>query len=472
MAERVVMIALSPTMEDGTILNWSKKPGDSVSTGDVICEVETDKASMDYESAQEGTLLRILVKEGDRATVGQTIAILGESGEDTASLEQEIAAEAGGAASGADANLEANDAQPEKSAAEQNASEGNKSGDTALPARESGSGDQKPESEERTEYTVPAPQGQAAPAATAATEPSVGASGDGWVKSSPLARKLANERSIDIARVPGSGPGGRVVRRDVDNYRGAPSAARLQTGAGAGGGGVSATRVAPGEDQVIPVSGIRGVIARRMVTSKFGAPHYYVKLDLEMGPFMAARKALNAELPQKLSVNAMLMKFVAEALKRHPVVNSSWQEDHILQYGSQDIGLAVDAGRGLITPIVRNCGGRGMADIDAELQELIELARTGGLKPEQYQGATFTISSLGSFGVDEFTAIINAPGSAILAVGRIRPTPVFDDAGNVRRADLMTLTLSSDHRVIDGAEAARFMQTLKRMMEEPIRTLV
>lgn len=454
MAERVVMIALSPTMEDGTILTWNKKPGDSVTTGDVICEVETDKASMDYESAQEGTLLKILVKEGDRASVGQAIAIIGESGEDTSALEQEIAG-AGGSAS--EAPPEAGSGAVPDAAAQKR----DEAPASAEAARATGS-----DTPSEKPATAPAP----GPAGTQAADHGV-AGADGWIKSSPLARKLANQRNVDIARVSGSGPGGRVVRRDVENYRGAPEAARLQAGGVVAGGALQAPAPA-GEDQKIPLSGIRGVIARRMVESKFAAPHYYVKLDVEMGRFMAARQALNAELPQKLGVNGMLIKFVAEALKRHPVVNSSWQGDHILQYGSQDIGLAVDAGRGLITPIVRNCGNRGMVDIDAELQQLIELARSGGLKPEQYQGATFTISSLGSFGVDEFTAIINAPGSAILAVGRIRPTPVFDDAGNVRRADLMTLTLSSDHRVIDGAEAARFMQTLKRMIEDPIRTLV
>ena len=438
MAERILMTALSPTMEEGSIVTWNKKEGDSVASGDVLCEVETDKATMDYESTQEGVLLKIVLSEGKSATVGQTIGVIGEKGEDIAGLLSEIDNEAGSASAGG--------------------------GEAA--AADSG-GEAAPES--------PQPAPAAAPAAKAAAESGGGAperageavragaavrGASGIVKASPLARKLAQMKNIDLTQVQGSGPDGRIVKRDVEQYEARPAAAAGATVA-----------AQPGQDQVIAVTGRRAVIARRLSESKFQAPHYYVKNSVNVEEVIAARAALNKQLPQKAGFNAFLIKFVAEALKRHPEVNSSWQGDKIVQFGSIDIGLAVDAGNGLITPIVRNCGNRGVIEIDAELKQLIDKAQNNALKPEEYTGATFTISNLGSFGVEEFTAIINPPGAAILAVGETKPTPVVDDAGEVVVKPIMKLSLSSDHRVIDGAAAARFINELKLMMENPARVL-
>jgi pyruvate dehydrogenase E2 component (dihydrolipoamide acetyltransferase) len=228
---------------------------------------------------------------------------------------------------------------------------------------------------------------------------------------------------------------------------------------------------AAGEDIEIPVAGKRAVIAKRLAESKFSAPHYYLKNSVEMESLIAARNMVNKEVPSKVSFNAFIMKMVAEALKRHPQVNAGWYGDKIVQFGSIDIGLAVDLGNGLITPIVRNVGNKGVVQIDSELKVLIEKVGNGSLKPDEYTGATFSISNLGSFGVEEFTAIINPPGSAILALGEVKKTPVFDENGELKAANLMKMTLSCDHRVIDGALGGKFLSELKKTIESPVRVL-
>jgi pyruvate dehydrogenase E2 component (dihydrolipoamide acetyltransferase) len=429
MAEKVLMLALSPTMEAGTIARWTKKEGDSVSNGDVLCEVETDKATMEYESIQEGTLLKIVVPEGRQAKVEQTIAIIGAAGEDFSPLLAEVDTVASG--SGATASAGTSGAAA-----------------SAAPAR---------------------PTAEAA-AGTPAT-------GDGRAKSSPLARKLADAAGIDLAAVAGSGPLGRVVKRDIEQAiaaggrpAGPARAGAPKTGVPAPGASLPAVAAA-GADETVPVSQKRQIIARRLAESKYSAPHFYLKTSVFTETMMEARAALNATIDHKVSVNAFLMKFVAEALKRHPEVNSSWQGETILRFGSIDIALAVAQPDGLITPIVRNCGGKGIVEIDRELSDLIARARTNKLAPEEYTGATFSISSLGTFGIEEFTAIINPPGSAILAVGQMQKVPVVDEHDAVVVRSQMKLTLSCDHRVIDGAVGASFLSELKAMIEHPVRAL-
>jgi pyruvate dehydrogenase E2 component (dihydrolipoamide acetyltransferase) len=412
MAEKVLMIALSPTMQDGTIVRWNKTEGESLAVGDLLCEVETDKATMEYESQAAGTLLKILVPAGSQARVADPIAIVGKPGEDIAPLLAQ----------------------------------------TKPPA-----------------HAVAAPSAAAAaagarPAAAAAAPaaPAVAADG-GVVRASPLARKLATERGIDLRALRGTGPSGRVVRRDVE---GAGAAAGAASAAGAAG------RALPvGSDEVVPVSGKRKVIAQRLAESKFQAPHFYLKISFEMDGLMAARARLNERRKEKVSFNAFMHKIVAEALKKHPAVNSSWQGDTMRRFASVDIGLAVAQPDGLITPVVRNCGGKGILAIDAELAALIDKARANKLVPEEYTGATFTISNLGSFGIEEFTAIINPPGSAILALGKIAKTPVVADDGSIVVRSLMKATLSCDHRVIDGAIGAAFLSDLKEMIENPMAAL-
>lgn len=421
MAEKVLMTALSPTMEEGTIVGWSKSEGDSVSPGDLLCEVETDKATMDYESTQDGTLLKILRGEGQSAAVGDVIAILGKEGEDIEALVKE-AEEAGKQPSPA----EGADTPPSPPSAAEGESSGAGATETAAPSAEGGK-----------------------------------------VKASPLARKLADERGIDISEVSGSGPAGRVVKRDIESYT--PAAAAEQAGTAAAA--YTRTALAPGEDRTIPVSGKRAVIARRLSESKFGAPHYYVKSSADMSKVIAGRTALNSELPEKVSFNAFMMKLSAEALKRHPNVNASWEGEAIREFGSIDIGLAVDLGNGLITPIVRNCGNKGVVTIDGELKDLIRKAGEGKLAPEEYTGATFTISNLGSFGIEEFTAIINPPGSAILAIGETKKQPVVGEGDEILIKPMMKMTLSCDHRVIDGAAGGRFLNDLRRIIENPIRVV-
>jgi len=453
MAEKIPMTALSPTMEEGTISAWQKKAGDTITAGDVLCEVETDKASMEYESTQEGTLLKIVIDAGDMAKVGQTIAIIGEKGEDTSALEAEIANEGSAptpAEEKADQEEQAGAASTEAAKAEPPVAEASAAEAAA---------DEKSPSAKKTGSEKPAASEAAAAATTDRGE-------SGRIKASPLAVKLAAERNINLSLVNGSGPGGRIVQRDIEEFRGVSSAVVTDLPSTGFAGGTQVQR-----DEVIPVSGKRAVIARRLSESKFSAPHYYLKTSVAMDDLVAARKSLNSSSGLKVSLNAYFMKLTAEALKRHPDVNASWQGDSITRFGSIDIGLAVDVGNGLITPVVRDCGNRGVLSIDGELQELIQKARDNKLKPDEYTGATFTISNLGSFGVEEFTAIINPPGSAILALGAAKKTPVVKDDGSIGVATVMKMTLSCDHRVIDGAEGGRFLHDLQLFMEQPVRVM-
>ncbi len=446
MAEKIPMTALSPTMEEGTITSWNKKEGDTIAAGDVLCEVETDKASMDYEATQEGTLLKIVVTEGNNATVGQTIAILGEEGEDISSIMEDVSAEGG--ESGAKKEEEKEESTPAPDAGKKKEEAG---GEKEKSQEKATAGKSEKPADGKDETRSSAPQ----------TGPQRGESGR--IKASPLAVKLAAERNINLSYVTGSGPDGRIVKRDIESFRGIPASSVT-------GNAPAAGAAAPG-DQEIPVAGKRAVIAKRLSESKFSAPHYYLKMSVAMENIVAARKFLNDTLDNKVSLNAFFIKFAAEAIKRHPHINASWQGDKIVQYGSIDIGLAVDLGNGLITPVVRNCGNRGVREIDEELQELIRKTREGKLQPSEYTGATFTISNLGSFGVEEFTAIINPPGSAILALGATRKTPIVKDDGSIGVASIMKMTLSCDHRVIDGAAGGKFLADLQGIMEQPVRMI-
>jgi len=422
MAEKLLMIALSPTMETGTIGSWQKLEGDSISSGDVICEVETDKATMDYEAMQEGILLKILAHNGASLAIGQPIGIIGESGEDIESLIQEAKKELESAPDAAP-GVKRTDAAAQKPATKQAATE------------------------------VPAPSGSVSTA--------------GHIKASPLARTLAVKYGIDLSTVRGSGPDGRIVKRDIEG-----AAKQLSTTAAFAAGAGTAEAMYTPQDEVKPVSRKRRIIAQRLAESKFGAPHYYLKISAGVDTLLEARKQLNTGRKEdKVSFNAYMLKLAAETLKRHPAVRSTWQGDSILTHGSIDIGLAVAQPDGLITPVVKNCGGKGILQIDSELKDLIARAQQGKLSPEEYQGAVFTITNLGSFGIEEFTAIINPPGSAILAVGSIMKQQVFGDDDHPEIQSMMKMTLSCDHRVIDGAVGAHFLRDLKNSLENPITAL-
>jgi pyruvate dehydrogenase E2 component (dihydrolipoamide acetyltransferase) len=404
MPEKVLMIALSPTMETGTLARWRKKEGDAVASGDVLCEVETDKATMDYEASVEGTLLKIVLPEGGQAKVGDTIAIVGKPGEDISALLAD-----------------------------------------------------RPAAASRPAPAAKAPIPPKAPGASVAA-----AAVTGRVKTSPLARRIAAQKGIDIRSLRGSGPEGRIVKRDVEA---APASA------GPAARPVSAP-VQPGPgDEVVPLSRMRQVIAKRLSDSMYTAPHYYLTVAVTVDELFAARARLNEARENKLSINAFLMAIAGRALARHPAVNSTWNGDTLLRHASADIGLAVALPEGLITPVVRDCGRRSIRAIDAELADLVEKARAAKLTPEQYTGATFTISNLGMAGIDEFTAIINPPGSAILAVGAARREPVVEDGDAIVVRQRMRLTLSCDHRVVDGAVGAAFLRDLADMLEKPLLAL-
>jgi pyruvate dehydrogenase E2 component (dihydrolipoamide acetyltransferase) len=430
MPEKVQMIALSPTMETGTLARWRKKEGDTVAAGDVLCEVETDKATMDYESSSEGTLLKIVLPEGGQAKVGDLIAIIGKPGEDISALLADRGAPA---------------APPPASRTSAPAA-------AAAPAA-----DGKPKAAGQ-----PAPKTAAAPAAAGAAA----AHSPGRLRSSPLARKLAAQRGIDLAALRGSGPEGRIVKRDLD----APAAGAAVAAGRTGLTPPELLKPGPG-DESIPVSRMRKIIAKRLSESMYSAPHFYLTVAVGMDELLAARSRMNAGREKKISVNAFLMALAGKALARHPAVNTSWNGDTFLRHASADIGLAVALPEGLITPVVRDCGRKGIAAIDTELVDLVARARLGKLAPEEYSGATFSISNLGSSGIDEFTAIINPPGSAILAVGAVRKEAVVqeDDAIVVRQR--MRVTLSCDHRVIDGAVGAAFLRELADMLENPLLAL-
>ncbi len=411
MAEKLLMMALSPTMETGTLVKWHKKEGDQVKSGDVLCEVETDKATMDYESPSEGVLLRILLPEGGEARVGDPIGVIGKAGEDVSGLAAEAAPAAARAAAPA---AKASPATPAASSLSPAAAQ-----------------------------ATPAPPGR--------------------LRTSPLARRLAEEKGIDLHGVAGSGPGGRIVKRDLDQR---PAAAPPP---------VPARAASPGQvaaDTIVPFTPMRKTIAKRLSESMSTSVHIYLTLSARVDGLLAARAALNEGRARKLSLNAFLLKLTAECLKRYPRVNSSWTAEGILLRGSIDIGLAVALTDGLITPIVRDCGSKGIEGIDAELADLVDRARALKLRPEEYTGAGFTVSNLGTYGIEEFTAVINPPGSAILAVGAIRKEPVVGEGDAISVQSRMRMTLSCDHRVIDGAVGAAFLAELSASIENPVRTLL
>jgi len=437
--------------------------------GDVVCEVETDKATMDYESTQDGTLLKIIVPEGGSAAVGETIGIIGESGEDIENMVKEAESEQSQKKGGEDTSGEkagekgeggkTEKGKEEKEQAEQETPAGAKAEEKAPKAKKPAEGAKAP----------PAPEGKG-----------------GRVLSSPLARTIAEQEGVDLTALTGSGPEGRIVKKDVERAvkegigmgGKAAGAGAAAAGAGtAGGGSAGAVQAVPGlEEKRVKVSRKREVIAKRLSESKYSAPHYYLTLTIHMDNLMAARERINSERVKsgvgKVSLNSFILKIAAEAIKRNPRVNSSWEGDEIVTHGTVDIGVAVAQEDGLITPVVKNCGGKGIVQIDGELRDLIGRARENKLAPEEYNGATFSISNLGNYGIEEFTAIINPPGSAILAIGTMKKEPVVDENDEIRIVKAMKVTLSCDHRVLDGAVGAEFLHQYKTMMEDPIRVIL
>ena len=421
MAEIVRMPKLSDTMTEGVVAEWHKNVGDQVESGEVLAEIETDKATMEFESFQDGVLLHIGVEKGATAAVDSILAILGEAGEDVSGLlAAEAAAPAGAPVEEAPAPAPAPSPAP-----------------TPAPAA----------------ATAPAPAPVAAPAPTPAPAP-VKPAANGKIKASPLAARLAAERGIDLALVPGSGDGGRIIKRDIEAYVPAPA------------GGLGAVE----SSTDIPVTQMRKTIARRLAESKFTAPHFYLKLSVDMGAAVEARKAINAQEGVKVSFNDMVVKAVSLALKKHPAVNSAWMDNFIRQNDHVHIGVAVAVEDGLLVPVVRHADRKSLTEIGAEVKDYAGKAREKKLQPSDWEGNTFTISNLGMFGIEDFTAIINPPDACILAVGGISDVPVVKD-GAVVPGKVMKLTLSCDHRVVDGATGAAFLQEVKSLLEHPVRML-
>lgn len=425
---KVVMPKLSDAMETGKIIKWLKKEGDRVQGGDILAEIETDKADVEMEAFGAGVLRKILVPAGERAPVGGLIGVIAEPGEDIAAVLAGAPAPAPAAApTGASA------ARP---------------GPPARPAT----------------GTEPAPAAPGPPALVPAPAAPVGDQ-QARVKASPLAKKIAAQSGVDLHLVHGSGPGGRIVRRDVEAAAGAPAAAAS-----------APARIVPAiagpeyEDQ--PLSPVRAAIARRMPLAKAPVPHFYVTAEVAMDRAWALREQLNAlEGQPKISVNDLVVRACALALLEHPGVNASFQGDAIRVWHRAHVGIAVALDEGLITPVLRDCQAKSLAQIAVESRDLVERARHRKLRAPELSGATFSISNLGMFDVAEFSAIINPPEGAILAVGAVRRVPVVDGE-QIAVGRRMSLTLSCDHRAMDGAMGARFLQSVKRLLEEPLRLLV
>jgi pyruvate dehydrogenase E2 component (dihydrolipoamide acetyltransferase) len=430
MEEVILMPRLSDTMTEGVIAEWHKKVGDSVKKGDILADIETDKATMELESYKEGKLLYAGAQKGEKIVVNDLLAIIGD--EKKIDVAQVVAAiRQKSAAPAAQANL-----QPAVAA-------------TAEPAAAASTG------------------GPSSPG------PSIALNGDGRIKASPLAKRLAEEKGIDIARVPGSGDGGRIIKKDVDGYVPASAPAPAQPGLAASAG-QAPVRVSPAgvvSFDEVPVSQMRKTIAKRLAESKFSAPHFYLTMSIDMDKAVESRAKLNEVSTVKISFNDLVLKAVAVALKLHPAVNSSWLGDKIRYNHHINIGVAVAIDDGLVVPVVRFADTKSLSQIAAEVKDFAQKAKSKKLQPSDWEGSTFTISNLGMFGIEEFTAIINPPDACILAIGGISLVPVVKN-GVIVPGNVMKLTLSCDHRVVDGATGAAFLQTLKGLLEEPLRMLV
>lgn len=437
MAEAIRMPLLSDTMKEGVIAEWHKKVGDQVKADDVIAEVETDKATMEVMPYVDGTLLWTSEK-GKAVPVNGIMAIIGKQGEDFQSL---LAQDGKASAS-----------QPQKTET------------ASQPQQTPQQPAQAQAAQPAPQQTTQQPQPQEAPQA---------ATGD-RILASPLAKKMAQDKGVDLHQVKGSGDYGRIVKRDVDNFT--PSAQPAQQAPPPQPQAQKLPQIqaaVSGQEAYtdIPNSQMRKIIAQRLAESKFGAPHFYLRMTVTMDKVIEARKAINELSPVKVSFNDMVIKACAMALRRHPAINSSWMGDFIRQNQHIHIGTAVAVEEGLIVPVIKFADQKSLSQIAQEAGTLYEKARTKKIQPQEFTGNTFTISNLGMMDIDEFTAIINPPDSCILAVGKIQPTPVAEN-GEVVIRQLMKLTLSCDHRSVDGAVGARFLQTLKAHLENPVTMLV
>ena len=419
MAIKIEMPKLSDTMEEGVISKWNVNEGDEVSAGDIIAEVETDKATMDVEVFDAGTVLRIVPGEGDAVPLGGLIAIIGEADEDISSLlEETITATV--------------DSTP--TSKQDKATTNQETVDTSV-------------------YVV------------------ASSSDDGRIKASPLAKKIAADKGVDLNSIVGSGPDGRIVKKDVETAQSITTSTLTRPGTPAPIPESITKSFSSLASEEVKVSQMRKVIAKRLSESKFSNPHFYETIDIDMKAAIEARMQLKDKMDIKVSFNDIIVKASAIALSRHQAINSSWMGDTIIEHGDVHIAVAVAIEEGLMTPVLRHVDQKGLIQISSETRELAGMARDRKLASEQMEGSTFTISNLGMFGIEEFTAIINPPNACILAVGAIRDVPVIEN-GAVVPGKRMKVTLSSDHRIVDGAKAADFLNTLRSLIENPLSMLL
>jgi len=417
------MPKMSDTMEEGVISAWIKKEGDQVEAGDVLAEVETDKATMELEAYEDGTLLHIAIEDGGSVPIDGVIAIIGEAGADWKTL---LKAEAAGG---------------------------------AAPAKT----EDKPK-EESVSAASAAPEAKAV-----ADTPS--SSSNGRLKASPLAKKIAQEKGYDLGQIAGSGDGGRIVKKDVEDFKPSQAAPKAEAKA-AEAPAFSIPSVVGEEHSVdVKVTQMRKTIAKRLSESKFTAPHFYITMEINMDKAIAARASMNEMSPVKLSFNDMVVKATAAALRQHPDVNVSWHGDVMKKHSHIHIGVAMALPEGLIVPVIRFADNKSLSHISAEVKDFSQKAKNKQLTPDDYTGNTFTISNLGMFGVEDFTAIVNPPDACILAVGGIKETVIVKN-GEMKPGNVMKVTLSCDHRAVDGAVGAAFLKTLKGLLEDPVRILI
>ncbi len=433
------MPKLSDTMTEGTLVAWKKKKGDKVSAGDVIAEIETDKATMEWESPEDGTLAEIYVEEGGKVNVGDKIAFIGGEGEEAPKKKEEEAVQPPDEKAG---EIKAKEKEPKE---EEPKREPEKKGEP-----------KKEKKEKAVEAGVPAAQPTRLPLQGE----------EARVRASPVARRLAAELGVDLSSVKGTGPDGRVTETDVRAAAKSKGAAQR----------VPAASVKAGESARIQLSGMRKIIAQRLVESLGPVPHFYLNIDIDAGPLMAAREELKSAgegaEASKITVNDFVLKAAVEAAVKVPRVNASFDGDAIVQYADVDLGIAVAIEDGLLTPVVRAAQNKSLREISEAVKDLAHRARNKRMKPEEFQGGTFTVSNLGGMGVDSFSAVINPPQGFILAIGRITKTPVIDDGDQIVAGHRMTITMSCDHRVVDGALGAAYLKELRHLLENPALLLV
>ncbi len=435
MEEVVLMPRLSDTMTEGVIASWHKKVGDAVKKGEVLADIETDKATMELESYKDGILLYQGAKDGEKIQVNDLLCIIGKEGLDVDAI-------VNGIKSGSSSKQPTSQDKADSEKAEGDVSKGGTAGNI-------------PDVEVNNKQSAASNEQQVV--------------NEGRIFASPLAKKLAAEKGIDLKYVKGTGDNGRITKTDIENYK--PAAQPQQSSAS--GTQKQASNIPAGQESFdeVPVSQMRKTIAKRLAESKFSAPHFYLTMSIDMDAAVAARGKINEVSPVKISFNDIVLKAVAVSLKQHPKVNSSWLGDKIRINHHVNIGVAVAVEEGLLVPVVRFADTKPLSQIATEVKEFAQKAKDKKLQPSDWEGNTFTISNLGMFGIDEFTAIINPPDACILAIGGISQVPVVKN-GNIVPGNVMKVTLSCDHRVVDGATGAAFLQTLKGLLEEPLRMLV